>query len=303
MLKFNRIGLFVFLTLIIGVIYSSQVFSLDENITTTSFAIGTTYDSDSNIGNLVSLDHEFSGHQHIMFNMDRAENNDDSVTSTISFALASSNFEDIGVTAEFSYSKTPDSIEVYTGSGEFAYYINNWQFTLAPQLSTMTLLFTQDRHFNMHSIGPKIGIDYFWDSGAYVYSSYSFNQFSDRPVLRINDTLGNLGDAARQTFQDRINERISGFEKQSVSLTLGRVYYWGSVDANLSYAKLFNASEWLGGTGTSLEDDTFVSTYWLSVFYELSSRFSVSSDLGVQIQSITANDLYFVNVTLFYFWE
>jgi len=287
------------------IIASEQDFELNPE---SSLTIGGGYDSDENKSYNLMLDLELSNFQHLGFGYARNISSlDNSSAHRYTVFASTSAYQEFSLDVEINYLELSDALETYTFSNTINLNLENWHFSLAPQLNAISFFLNSNRQnkFDIYAKGVEISSSYFGFEKFYFSASYFKNVFSDKPSFlqpSVFDSL-NIRRINKILIIEKINELASSLEEQHFSITAGKFFDWGSLDVTWSYVKLFNVAQWLDFPKLEQYNaNNNISSYYVSSNLPLNKHFTVGFSLGWQTTSSESDGLLFTSTDLSYHW-
>ncbi len=265
------------------------------------------YDSDKNKIHYFSATIESKNNQ--LLNLNYGISTFDNTTlQYYSLSLSTSPYETMSLDSEFNYTRLPDALENTTMSSTLNLNLENWHFSITPQLSKISFILSanRDNEFDITAKGLAISSSYFGLFPYYLSSHYFQNSFSKKPLFLRSTELNsiNVNTINRIRIFSRISELGGNLEQKSASLTVGRYFFWGSFDFTWHYVALFDVAQWLDFPALGeYTDKQAIYTYSGSIAIPIHKRLSTSLSVGRQTLSNNDDTLIFSTFELNYYWE
>ncbi|HFE38541.1 MAG TPA: hypothetical protein ENK06_09040 [Gammaproteobacteria bacterium] len=277
----------------------------DEIPPQSSFNINYGYDSNKNYDVSMLLDFEFSNYQRFSLGYSKSKDTLNNAAVRYSLAASTSAYETVSIDAGVSYMILSDALEEYTFASTVNLNLENWLFSITPQLSAMTFFLNsnEENKFDIYAKGGELSAGYYGFDQFYFSANFFRNFFSRKPFFLQAKVLRNLNIDPVVTLLalNRIIELGSGLQKQRINLTVGRYFPWGSLDFTWSRMQLFNIAQWLDISELE-QSDIYVNSYYGAANLPMNKYFSLDILFGFQASSGNIDDLIFTSAGLNYYW-
>lgn len=291
---------------IIGLAHASETDFTPPSRSTINISGG--YDTDKNKDYSLFLDLEFQNFHRFSAGYFRNESSlDNTATDNYNLSASTSSYEITSLDTSLNYIELSDAMESYIFSSTINLNLENWHFSITPQLNSMTFYLNDDREnkFDIYAKGAEISASYFGLEQYYFSANYFRNDFSEKPIFLRPAVFDSLTTRTIDKIRiiSRISELTSSLEQQHIILSAGRQFNWGSLDLSLSYAELFNLSRWLDFPALdAFKDTNYITTYTASSDIVINKQLSIGVSLGWQAFSNDSDSLLFTSSALSYSW-
>lgn len=286
--------------------HASELHYAPETYSSLSYTHG--YDSDKNKDDNLYVDLEFSNYQRLNLGYTRSRSaSDDSITYNYLVSTSTSTYKIFSLGVTFNLSHAPNALETTSLGTGINLNLENWQISLVPKLSTISLYLNanKDDKFSIASKGIGLTGSYFGLEPYFFSSSYSHNFYSNKPLFLRQTLLNSLDIRVMNKIRllARINQLGSSLENKSLSMIAGRSFNWGNIDFSWTYIELFNIVQWLEFTALKNATETsVVNILSTSLGYYINRRLSATLSMGWQSISTESDKLIFSSAEISYNW-
>lgn len=300
----------IYFTFLLFICLGFNLANADENdfnpTPQSSISFGGGFDSEENKDINIYLDLASSNDHHIGFSYFRNESSLENASSdNYSLSLATSSYETTSLDASFQYIKLADAMDSYIFNSTLNVNLENWHFSIMPQLNSMTFYLNSDKKnkFDIYAKGAELSVSYFGYKAYYVSANYFRNEFSEKPIFLLPGVFDSLVTNTINKIRiiSRISELTSSLEQQHIAISAGRYFNWGSLDFSWSYAELFNLSRWLDFAALdAFKETNYITTYSANSEIIINEQFSLGLSVGRQTFSNDTNALFFTSSEINY---